>query len=505
MTTDAVEATQAEPTRDERLEEAGRTFLGLMEGLAGTGITLTDLLLGADMVGYERAGEHNNDFRDLMPLERTLAVRRSRAYFQKNPLVDRAVTFWTDTAFAEPWSFTAMDPNFQDAIDSLLTARHNRRVFNREGFKRLSNRMLVDGEVPFVFYTRDPGRIHVRALDPLEFIDPVTNPEDKDEIWYWPRVWADQEGRVHLWLYRDWNFTTDDGSPRTEPVPASIATALRARGAQDTSLEPRPDEWLAFPNINTLGVRGQPLFASALDWVKAHQDFMRDRSTLTAARARYASKVSVDGSAAKVAALASSLAVQEAPRDGTRPLAGQAWVQNSGVDMNPVQAVNDGQSARQDERSLRMMATLPSGVPPHLMGDVGEGNLATAAATEKPLRDMLTSYQGVWMDFVEELFDHLARWTGYSGDASVDVDAPEILGQSLIELAQALSSAAGVFPVLRQSPDLLKRVLTELGINNVEDVVADLEVLMDDGDVEAAVRQAQEALREVRARVVADA
>lgn len=494
MTTEAPVAEATAPTRDERLEEAGRTFLSILEGLTSTGHTFSDLLLASDMVGYERAGEHNLDLRDLTPLERTATVRRSRVYFQRNPLVDRAITFWTDTAFSKPWTYTAFDEGFQAIVDGLMRANYNRRIFNREGMKRLSNRMLVDGEVPFVFYVADPSRIHVRAMDPLEFLDPITNPEDKDETWYWPRLWADQAGTQHLWLYRDWNFTDEAGNPRTEPIPESVATALRSRGATVADLQPREGEYVAIPNINTLGVRGQPLFASALDWVRAHTQFMRDRSSLTAARAQYASTIKVKGGQSAVEGIAQSIARVQNPSDGTKPLAGQAWLQNDGVNRDLVTPPSDGQSARQDERALRMMATLPSGVPPHLMGDVGEGNLATAAATEKPLRDMLTSYQGVWMDFYEELFDHLARWSDWSGDSAVDVDAPEILPQSLIELAQALSAAATVFPALKQSPDLLKKVLTELGLNNVDQVVDELEGLLGiDGDEGA--EQVMEALR----------
>lgn len=500
MTTETI-TEQAASGRDEHLEEAGRQFYALMESLSVTGHTLTDLLLASDFVGYEAIGGRYNDMRDLRPVERTKVVRTSRIYRRRNPLVDRAIGIWTDMCFSSPWSYTASDTSFQTLIDGVMADRKNRRTFSWEASRRLSSTLLVDGEVPFVFFVGD-GVVRARTMDTLEFLDPVCNPEDREEVWYWPRQWVGSDGRRHLWLYRDWDYVDESGKPRNDPLPEADRQRLQGQGTgDDVDLSPREGEYATLLTYNTEGQRGYPLMASGLDWVRAHQEFLRDRSALTAERAKYATKVSVDGTRAQVAAIRSTLERPDPtqPSDGMRPPRGGAWVANRSVDMELVQAVNDGQSARQDERSLRMMATMPSGIPPHLYGDVGEGNLATASATEKPLKDMLGSYQGTWMEFRQDLFDHVAMWMGYSGDTSVDIDAPKILGQSMLELAQVIGAVAGTFPAIKRSEELLSYVLTEIGINNVDDVVAIIAPFLEpDLDAEQQVEQAMEALREAR-------
>lgn len=488
---------------EERLLEAGRTFMGVVEALDGLGLTFTDLLLSADMVGYERIGGSYSDMRDMQPPERTLTVRRSRIAWQREPLVDRAVKTVTELTFSRPWSFTAVDEGFQQILDEFLGAPRNHRVFSRQAAQRLSNALLVDGEVPVVFYTEAPERITARTMDPLQFLDPICNPEDKDEVWYWPRLWVDAENQRHLWLYRDWDFTTDDGEPRNDPLPPSARRALEALGVgMGATLDPRPGEYVAMVNINTLGLRGYPLFTSGLDWVRMHREFLRDRSALSAARAKFATRTTVSGGRERVKEVAALMANPDAMRpttEGLRQSRAADLVHNQGVDFELVSPPMDGASARQDERSLRTMALLPSGLPPHWMGDLGEGNLATAAAVDKPVENMLVSYQGIWMDFYESMLRHIALWRGFTGDTTVDIDAPAIFGESLAELAQVITAITGAFPAVKHSREVLSLLLTELGLNNVEEVIAAIEEFMDEEpEAAAAVGAAMEALREAR-------
>lgn len=502
MTTESI-TEQAVTSAEGRLQEAGSRFLTFMEALP-PGVTLTDLLLASDFVGYERVGGRYNSMRDLRPNERTYEVRRSRIYRRRNPLADRAIGLWTEACYETPWTYTATDKSFQPLIDGLTSAKANKRVFSWSARKRLSNALLTDGELPFVFFVGNDS-VKVRTRDPLEFLDPVTNPDDQDEIWYWPRQWYGSDGVRHLWLYRDWDFVDDDGRPRTEPIPQADRQRLSAFvGLGDVELRPRDNEYACVLAINSEGLRGYPLMTSGLDWLKRHQDFLIDRASLTAERAKYATKVSVDGTQKHVDAIRSTLERPDPAdiRDGLRPPAAQTWVANRGVDMELVQAVADGQSAREDERALRMMATMPSGVPPHLMGDVGEGNLATAAATEKPLRSMLKSYQGLLMEHDQEILSHVGQWLRYTGDTSADIDAPDILGQSLLELAQLVSSVAGTFPAVKRSEEVLSYLLTEMGLNNVDDIIDEIrDYLQDDVDAQEVVGKAIEALREARARM----
>ncbi|MCK9495244.1 MAG: hypothetical protein M0R75_07075, partial [Dehalococcoidia bacterium] len=234
---------QAEPTHEQRMAEAGAQFTALLEALPA-GVTFSDLILASDLIGYERVGGRYNEQRDLRPVERTLNLRKSRIYTRWNPLVDRAVGLWTEMAFEEPWTFTAKDPAFQKVIDEFQTFKRNRSVLSWIAAQGLSRDLLTDGEIPFVYFVGDDG-VQVRAMDPIEFLDPVTNPNDKAEVWYWPRSWVGSDGKRHLWLYRDWNAVSDDGTPINQPVPEADRQRLQVSGAMaEVELTARPNEYV---------------------------------------------------------------------------------------------------------------------------------------------------------------------------------------------------------------------------------------------------------------------
>lgn len=492
MTTEVIEERDA---REAALLEAGQQMVELGEALSAQGWTLGDVFLALDTDGYRRLGDAYGGGLDMPPPAREALIRRSRLYWQQEPTGSRPLKLWTEFAFGLPWTFTAQDAALQRIVDATLDAKANRRVFSRQGWQLSSTKLLVDGERWFAFFTGGTG-VRVRTFEPLEIVHVISNPEDRDEPWYYVRRWVDAERKVHVWVYRDWDFVEErpDGSldysrPRSDPHPwlrtgdSPIAGTLV--GAHDVQLDPQPDVALVALVINTIGERGYPLLTASLDWIREHREFMRDRSSLNKAAAQYALKVAVKGGEKHVEAIKTGVeASNPTTSPATRGPRAGTWVQNAGVDLDSGPERSDGASASHDGRGLRLMALAATGVPEHIWGDVSTGNLATATALEPVLKRQWEAYQGLWMDFALEMIEHLAGWAGYAGDLTVDIDAPPIYERETAEFAQLLGAAVSAYPALRQSTELLSLVLVEMGLNNVDDVVSELEPLLQDQEPE---------------------
>lgn len=492
--------TDATEARELRIREAGEQFLALTESLGSDDLSLTDLLLAMDMRGWVAAGEAFGSHRDLTMPERRAYVHRSRVMAARRPLAQLQVGVYTTYCFETPWTVQARDPALQEVIDATFMAAANRRTYSLKGMQRSSNNLLIDGERFYLYFPDEAaGYTRVRHLDPLQIVAVLTNPEDDDEPWYYLRAWAGADGKQRAMVYRDWNFVDEDGQPRSDPHPwLSDSARLQGWGIPvGSNLVPEDGVWATYLAINDQGMRGMPLLAASLDWIEAHEGFVRDRSTINGARAKIAAKVTVPGGQKNVDAVRAAFTASGAPGNADAP-AGQTAVFGKGMEYDMPTPPSDGGSAANDHRAIRLLALGASRTPEHLTGDLQTGNLATAQAASRPLEKMLSSYQGMWMDHRRDEVAHLALWHGFEGDLTVDIDGPAIVERSVLELLQGLQSAATVFPAIGQSSEVLALVLTELGLNNVEDVVAAIEPLLGEEPEPAAVKEALRVMEEAR-------
>lgn len=459
--------------------------------LTESGYTLHDLMMQLDNAGFERVGASQVSALDMQLPQREALVTRSRLYHQFEPLVDRPVALWTEYAFGRGWEITAGEDNteIQTVIDALFNARHNRRQFSRFGWQVNSNALLVDGERWFGYFLQD-SEIRVRTFDPLEIKDVLSNPDDRDEIWYYRRTYVDYEGKTRTVFYRDWDY---DG---TELHP--VMERREGVGWGEVDWEPQQNVYVSYLKINTLGTRGYPMMTSSLDWVREHREFMRDRVALSHARSQFAFKAKVKGGANQVNAIRSSF-------DAVDPTIPQQragmLIENEGLDIQQVTMDKDGASAVNDARMLRLMGALSSGVPDFLLGDTGNSNLATATATERPLETMFTSYQDTWVEYVRDMVFHAARWLGYSGDTTVVVDTPSILARNPAETARAIADLVRALPQIGAAPQVVQMLLTDLEVEDVEGAMDVITPLLGMPEVtDEDVNETVEAVREAFSR-----
>lgn len=458
------------------------------EALSSLGVNIGDLQLMNDMVGYRRMGE-TEDYLDMQPPAREATVKRSRVFWYREPVADRTLSIWTQFAFGRGWTFQAVDEGFQAEMDAVLNARHNRHQFSRIGWQGHSDTLLVDGERWFV-YAVEPNRdVRVRTLDCLEIKDILTNPDDRDEVWYYRRTWQDQRGQVYTRFYRDWDFVTDSGLPRNDRHPV-MSDPDPSWGNVD--LVPVANQWMSYLKINTLGRRGYPQLTSAFDWLHAYREFMADRSSLSRSRAQFAWRGTVKGPQSVVNRIRSAFDAPNPadPSQGLRNPSGQVAWMNEGVTLDQVGGSSDGQSAQADGRGFRAMAALPSGIPDFMLGDTGSANLATATATMRPIEQMMSSYQDLWVDYMEEMAFHIASFRGWTGNTDVVVDPPSIFADDPWEAARGYAALVSAVPAIGAAPQPIQMLLTDMGVDDVEGAMAVIEPLLglpETGDIEGAL------------------
>lgn len=440
--------------------------------LREAGMTMTDLMLQVDTAGFIRLGSDRRDMLDLPGDEREGLIKRSRLYWQHEPLPDRIISTWTEWAFGRGWTIKAEDEAFQSVLEEVVAARYNRRQFGRVGWQKHSNALLVDGERIFVFWLNPLNQeIRVRTLDPLEVKDILTNPDDRDEIWYYRRVWRDMDGKEHMRFYQDWDLEVGAGGK----TPRHPRMKQQTGDPEDSDYNPVQNAFIGHVTINSLGLRGFPLLTSALDWVRGHREFMRDRSGIQAARHQFAWKGIVKGTQSQVNAVKTAFDSPDPwadPSQGMRTPRAQVFWGNEGIDLQQMSMQSDAAGAQEDGRAFRNMAALPGGLPDFLLGDTGQANLATAKATERPLDTMFGAYQILWVEFIEDMAIHVAEWKGFSGNSNVIIDPPSILAPDYEKTANAIAKLTGVIPGVAMAPQVVQMALTDLGVDDVEGAMA---------------------------------
>src|SRR5262249_28200896 len=138
--------------------------------------------------------------------------------------------------------------------------------------------LLTAGNVFLVLFTnRATGRVRVRSIPLTEVQNIICNPQDSKEPWYYLRTWTttpiDQPSgsQIQHTYYPDWRY-----SPIVRPP----------------TLNQVPIQWDApVYHVKTGGFSdmrfGIPDVYAAVDWAKAHKEFLVDWATITPALSRF--------------------------------------------------------------------------------------------------------------------------------------------------------------------------------------------------------------------------
>ena len=290
--------------------------------------------------------------------ERQLSVRRARLFFARDPLARQAIRLWTDYTFGPGLTWNLEKGASRDAFEAFWSGPGNTTVLNSAGQRKSSDKLLVDGEIFFALFFTDPPKL--RRVDPLEITEIISDEDDADDVRYFKREWTTPFSTSKTGIYKSLGNTDDKAA---KDVYGNLVTATE----QDVVMLHLP--------INTIGLRGNSTLLPALDWIKLYRQFLASRVAIMLALARFAWKGKLSGNQATVDTAAAK--IQDAS-----PKAGSTWIENQGMDLQPIHTDTGAANAKEDARALRLQICAATGIPEQYFGDVSCYAADTQALTD---------------------------------------------------------------------------------------------------------------------------
>lgn len=378
--------------------------------------------------------------------DRRALMARSRLYVRQNPLAKQASTLLVNYVLGQGISLTAANKTLiARIVDEFWESPVNRETFTgHQSMAEFLQGAFADGAQYLVLFPdTDAGTVELGAIDPM-FVDDVLHDPDNWRIPKWYRV---RRPRSNF----DFKAGTYESSGDDEIVYYRHWRNSDPLGGKDTPS--KVEEGLVYPCRRGKGKFGTSDLQAAVDWLKAHKDFMEDRATISRAAAAIAWKKKRKNSgandiAAEVARMQSSLrgAISGAGYDSNPPpVAGSTVVENESSTLEWVKTDTGGPAALADERILRMMVgSGMGGIPNHYFGDEANANLATATAMELPLLKMYEGWQKWLADIVSDLITFTLETAHEAGRIGERDDSTKYSSRSVT--ASNVLDASGAVP-----------------------------------------------------------
>jgi hypothetical protein len=428
----------------------------------------------------------------------------SKIMYLSNPLVQRAVNVTTYYTWAQGWQFQAEEQRIQDeVVQPMLDDEGNRLALYGHQAQLLTDvDQLCDGNVFLCLFTSMAGDVKVRSMPTQEIREIICNPNDREQVWFYRRVWGQMEfdlatgvnyAGAYEALYPDIRY-----QPRNRP--ATI-------GGVDV-------HWDA-PIIHqrTGGFKnmlfGVPQTYAALDWARAYKKFLEDWHTIVSSLARFAWRATTKGR--KIDRLkgklgASAQAQEELAEDpfsspggpARAPIPGSVFAGTADDNLQPINKAG-ATTGTADARPARLMVGAAMDLPDTILsGDADQGNLATSKTLDRPTELGFMNRQTMWADLHARVFRYAVDAKVRAGqlpgrvvrdydgthvepgiDAQVDLVFPPILEHDQQTTVESIVAAAtlqnyndaGTIP--REEVSTL--LMQALGVENIEQALEDLD------------------------------
>ena len=379
-------------------------------------------------------------------------LQRSRLHFWKDPLAHQAIRIWTDYTFGSGITFKAKDDTAAKVLAAFWDAKENKAILSPRGQRKLSDKLLVDGEIFYALFLGPDGNCIIRTIDPLEIVEIVTNPDDIEDVRYYKRSWMTSQGAVKEGIYRS----------------VTNKKNLFCLDNYGLSVVANEDALVGHLTYNTISQRGNPLLLPALDWIDYYRRFLASRIAIMLALAKFAWKAKVKGGQTAVDRVKATL-------QGEAPASASTLYENEGLDTTPIKTETGAQGAYQDGKMLMHQICAAVGIPEQYFGDIGSGNWATARTVELPLEKQFGSYQASWGGTFQEINECVLEHNNIPPDKwYVDIDFPPIGADEASQIATALGQILTACPELGALDEVKQVALMALGINDTAEVLAQL-------------------------------
>lgn len=476
----------------EQLRAEQEQNLVLMESMA-------DLESALEDKGWRKLSHSVQD--EFTPAGRRAIAAMCRYMAVSNPLIKRALLVRIGYIWGQGVTVTAVAGSGKDAgqdVDAVVQdfwTANTATLTGSQAQEELERALGTDGGVYLAAFT-DPltGVVRVRSTPTDEIVDIVSNPEDRDEPWFY----------VREYVQRTLERGTLAGATRTRSQTVKVAhPALGYRPSQRiktlNGAEVRWDAPILHVPVNRLDgwQFGIPDVYAAIAWARMYRDFLVDWAQLTKSLAKFAWRLSGGSKGRTQQAVARVQAHAAQARDaapGQEPGAGALAGFGANVSLEAIPksgATIDAESGK----PLAGMVAAGVGLPvTMLLADPGiTGARATAETLDLPTVLEMTMRRMLWQDKLTELLDYVIdqaviaprgqlrggvridawgrRQVLLAGDVDrgVEWEWPKLIDVDPVEFIKALVEADGTgkLPPLTT----VRLLLTALGVKNIDDAI----------------------------------
>lgn len=369
----------------------------LTEGVAFLNERIAELELPLDEQGWQRIG--GNDDMELSREGLDRIIRASNLAYIKNPLIRRAVNLRMYYTFGQGVEIAAKDDAVQEVVQQFL-ADNAQILFSHEARTRRDVDVQTDGNLLFGLFTDrlGTGRVRLASIPVHEVRLVVRNPDNRAEPWFYLRTWTEhrddnpmsQDFTMRKALYPDWRYQPAGRRASINDIPIMWDTPVMHMAVGGKA-----------------GGLGIPDTYAALDWARAHTDFLESAATIFDVMARLLWKATGPGSKLESfrSVLESTLST-DSLESNPLPPPGAGIALPDGFDFQMVNKSGAGVDAEDARMFAMQVATAMDVTITALTGDVDQGNLATQTAMDRPTELAMTNRQELWTGWLNDLCDY---------------------------------------------------------------------------------------------------
>ncbi len=348
-------------------------------------------------------------------------------YQYTDPLVKGAVNAYTKFCFQQGVDGPVSD---EEKTLEVLTAfwgapDNQQTMYSTVAQYRRSTQLLLDGSLFVMLRLKSEGGVAIRYLPVRYVTDIITDPLDGTRVLYYKsylpeKVWDATEqrwedtGKPKVIFYRDL-FNTEVNN---DPLDGRLSNVEEKAWVQHIAINAVDDAAMGIP---------EP--ATSAFWFGEHKHLAEDQATLSRVRASIANQLKVQGTAAQISSLQSTIEgrSQNTASTAQENLSGQVNILNQFAELELKAFGTGAADAWTNSRIFRIKALAGmGGLPLHFLSDPENANLATATAMERPALESFRAYQSIWVDAYRKQCDFVLDKAGID-DPTYDIPMPPVL------------------------------------------------------------------------------
>lgn len=372
--------------------------------------SMADLQLQLEDVGWMQLTWDGRTPKSFRNDEIVKLIELTRAAYIANPLIGHAVEVQADYVMGQGVSVMAKpDEVVNEVLQAFWDDPSNQKVLtNQVSLWNREIQLRTEANLFFGLFTNPfTGQVVIRLFQPEEFInagDPICNPEDKYEVWYYHRVWT------------GYDFDQLTGTYRADPIRMEAyypdKDYLDKAANRPQTINGWPVHWdIPIMHVKVGNIAGEyygvPEIYKALNWARAVKLDMEDYATIRRALSRFAWKLTVKGGGKKGVTQARDKlqsALSEYGEDSNPPpVAGSAAIMGEERDLQPFRLAGTTLNPEEGRRLWLLVAagvSLPENI---LSGDTKAGALASARTLDRPTELHMRNRQVLWETILQEI------------------------------------------------------------------------------------------------------